>query len=139
MIQHQLLQPGKLIVTRDMPHTPATGVIEVQKVENSVVHFRYRRTGEEETRDEHVIGKADAEFMISRGYWTDAGEVKILPMMMESEIDGLHDEDEVFSHLRAATDLTWYFERYDNAQVRAEAHRMLDRHIDDRLKEMKGC
>lgn len=138
MIQHTLLQPGKLIVTRDMPHTPATGLLEVTKVEHSVVHFSYRRTGEKEAIDRY-LGKSDCEFMISQGYWTDAGERKTLPMMTESEIDGLHDEDHVFSSMRVtATYLTPWLETRDNAQVRAEVHKMLDRHIDDRLKEMKG-
>lgn len=139
MIQHQMLQVGKLIVTRDMPHTPATGLLEITKVENSVVHFSYRRTGEKEALDRY-LGKSDCEFMIGHGYWTDAGEAKALPMMTESEIDGLHDEDSLVRHLtHTVTYLTPWLETRDNAQVKAEVHKMLDRHIDDRLKEMKGC
>lgn len=138
MIQHQMLQVGKLIVTRDMPHTPATGLLEITKVENSVVHFSYRRTGEKEALDRY-LGKSDCEFMIGHGYWTDAGEVKTLPMMTESERDGLWDDDRLTANLRdAATHITYYLERYDAAQVISQLHTMLDAQLARRLKEMKG-
>ena len=70
MIQHQMLQEGQTLEVRDMPHTEPTGLIDIVKVEFSVVHFHYRRKGED-TVLHRSFGKAHCETMIVNGYWTE--------------------------------------------------------------------
>ena len=139
MIQDQLLQEGRLIAVRALPHTPVMATAEITKIEFGVVHFTYR-INDDPGRPKHLtMSKADAESFVVRGMWTDAGEVKRLPEMNESQLDGFHDEDNLVKALRdAATHTTWWLERFDNTQVRGQLHAALDTELDKRLAEMKG-
>jgi hypothetical protein len=138
MIQNKLLKPGATIVVHALPHTPPIGVIEVSAVEHGLVVCQYRRNDEAEGR-EVKLPRSHCEWMIVNGHWSDPEAYRDLPRMNESQIDGLHDEDNLRIALRdVATHATWWLERHDNEQVRAHLRQMLDNALETRVAEMRG-
>lgn len=139
MIQHQLIREGRVLAVRALPHTAVMAQLEITKIEYGIVHFSYRRNDDPSEVKHLTMGKADCEAFVVKGMWTDIGEVKSLPEMNESQLDGLADEDNIGKALDdAATHLTWWLERFDNDQVRGAVHASLDTAIDQRLAEMRG-
>jgi hypothetical protein len=100
-----------------MPHTPATGVIEVIKQEFGIIHLRYRRNGEAEMRDELTIPRSDAEYMIAHGFWTDPDEVKDKPSITLDSTDVLK-ADILDALNRLYESLQNLVDRYDPDSIR---------------------
>jgi hypothetical protein len=84
MLQDKLLQAGKTIVIRGLPHTPAIGIADVVKVEFGMVHLSYRRNDHAESL-ELKVPRTDCEYFITHGLWTDPDDVPSKPIIPQRE------------------------------------------------------
>jgi hypothetical protein len=121
MLQDKLLQPGKFIVVRPLPHTPAVGVAQIVKIQHGVVHFVYKRSDESRSQD-LTLARSDCEYLITHGMWTDGEEVSDRPSIPQQQGEAV--EGYVIEGLDPSTSaLTDLLGKYSTESIKAHFDR----------------